>query len=45
MQETVKREKGGEIRGVKRTIVPALLLVCVPSVLAGGQLCVGASGR
>lgn len=30
-----KSKKKGAIRGVKRTIEPALLLVCVPSVLAG----------
>lgn len=32
--KTENRRKA-EIRGVKRTIVSALLLVCVPSVLAG----------
>lgn len=34
--ENRKKEKKGEITGLKRTIVPAfLLLLCAPSVLAG----------
>lgn len=33
--ETQTEERKKEIRQRKRTIVPALLLVCVPSVLAG----------